>query len=220
MKVLDGMEDTDGLPWEPTTDGAFGDTLPVSLVNKRHPDLYISVLSGPLAHESQPGFVLNATLATSLINCMFALDGGSMGNRCGQLGGGGGCLPGCPWAWCESPWGNYGTTCAWHRSRLFDMMTQQDNLLRWGHEDGAYAGRWNHNEIVLDTFNSPWRDHLPSMILAVFIQPDCTRPNKERGRSMHRDFLQTYGLDEVSAPLLVYNRSAEIAPFSMDWGIG
>jgi len=216
MHVLDGMEDSTGEPWEPTRDGAFGDTMPVSLVNRRHPDLYISEFGGPRHGQPQPGFVLNATRAELLINCMYALDGGSMGKRCGNLGGGGGCLPGCPRYWCDNVWGNYGTGCAWHPTRLVDMMTQQDSLLKWGHEDSVKAGTWNHNEIVLDTFNSPWRDQLPSIIEAVFIQPDCTRANKAVGRSMHRALLDAYGLDATTVPLLVYDRRASTAPFAMD----
>ena len=89
MRVVDGLENLQGgRPWEPMATGPFGDTMPTSIINRRHPELYISS-GGYGFRDPQPAFVLDSALAKSRINCMYPQDAGSVVSGCEEKGGGG-----------------------------------------------------------------------------------------------------------------------------------
>ena len=94
-------------------------------------------------------------------------------------------------------------------------MTAHDDM--WQGYHGPISGdhlEQLYNELVFDAHTMPWEDDLMDMVEAVFVQARGTPGATENGRQLHRSVLQFTGKSVAEIPLLRYDPSKEMNPFT------
>ena len=205
VRVFDECTDFDE-PWVLSEEPPCWDRLVVSVINRRHPEVYRGNLPGkPLA----PGFVFASPPALQRhLVCSYPRDAGTsqLKRACDPLLRGGwvngdkSCTPGCFKPNCDPQAPQF--WCSWRPDDLGGMLRYQD------------ANPAGYNELILDTFHKPFDRLLPSIVVAVFVQRGCTEDEKGRARLSRDTFCAAHGLEPSCVPLLEYD-AASTAPFSM-----
>ena len=83
-------------------------------------------------------------------------------------------------------------------------------------KSGHYGRSRCHNQLVLDA--SAWSAALPDTFEAFFYQSKSTADSVEWARTLHADFLRSYGLDARAMPLVIYDEESTDAPFALATG--
>ena len=65
-----------------------------------------------------------------------------------------------------------------------------------------------YNEVIFDA--EAWVRNLPRTIMAVFVAKDASEEDIETSRSVHANFLQRFGIDSDTTPLVTYDAKAAI----------
>lgn len=227
IRVFEGMAGRHAAAWEACRDDEFcaraGDRLASSIVNGHMPHLF---------SFDAPGMIVAPDFARVL--CSYHGDGNDFMRFCRPptewlkmavvLEPDGTCVPGCTsrFGWCDDRWQPCPlceeVKCAWRPSGLVDMMlAHAAKLVSWqaGAQSCAKSGHYGrsrcHNEVVLDA--EAWGSALPSAVEAIFYQRKSTSESVAWARTLHADFLRTYGLSAREVPLIVYDHESEMEPF-------
>lgn len=212
MKVFDPCNDYDE-PWSFTTYDAYDihcpDRISVTIVRQGWPK--ICTCMSPFART--PGFVFSSAV-DSRISCSYRADTATTRTwrQCEPVGGDGsndliwGCVPGCHGAGvCESAESDNGE-CLYGPGRLQTMLEAQDLRAPTRHLA-------DYNEIILDTYNHPWTDLFPSVVVAVFYQARCSPEEQSRAYDVRRRFCAAFALRARCVPVLEYDELRSAAPF-------
>ena len=187
IRAWDGLS-APGRPWEPCEAGQFcqrfSDRFATSIVYPGHPETY-----------APGGFVLRPEALE--LNCAYYADGGSQGAQCNPPRKTSTCSPGCK-RWCDPARGAKNWGCAWRPEYLKSMIEQQQVLSPGG----------GYNEVIFDA--EAWVRNLPRTIMAVFVAKDASEEDIETSRSVHANFLQRFGIDSDTTPLVTYDAKAAI----------
>ena len=153
----------------------------------------------PLFDPTTPGIVFRPELSKVL--CSYSSDAGSRSR------GKDGCDDGVNF--CPSKIGKVDGWCDGRPHLPGDLI----HMLQ-GHLHAINCPRcWN--EVII---SAKWsEDHLPESIEAFFYPVDVSEEQYRYIRTVHRDFLEFYGLSDLDKPLLEFDASNWQQPFSNSW---
>lgn len=217
MKVFDPCNDY-AQPWLRATIGSpdihCPDRMSVTIIRREWPKICTC-----MSRDARtPGFVFSSAIG-SRISCAYRADTATTRDwrQCNEIGGNGnngdsthdivwGCVPGCHGLpLCDSAEKDNGE-CVYEPSRLETMMQAQDLK-------GDTRFLADYNEVVLDTYNQPWTDLHPSVVVAVFYQARCSAHELRRAFDVRDQYCEAFGLAARCVPVLEYDELRESAPF-------
>jgi hypothetical protein len=161
------------------------------------------------------GFVLSPAFTN--VFCAYPSDGGSAGRTCDPIGESPSCTTGCgnfdregggP-LWCDQSGG--APNCAFRPNHLTSMLQVQRDV-------GLVGGQPTYNEIIVDRFE--WQKWHPKSIEAVWYLKNCGLDDpallcEPFARQVHNQLLLEYGVHASLLPLLVFDPSNWVAPFTL-----